>query len=101
MSGLAIVRAILAGERDPARLAALADPSVLARKGPRLLDALQGQWRPEHLFALRQAFELWEFYQKKIVECDQEVAALLQRMNEDRHARLFRPAGRATRVGVA
>ena len=84
VSGLAIVRAILAGERDPARLAGLADPSVLARKGARLVDALQGQWRPEHLFALRHAFELWEFYQTKIVECDQAVAALLQKMNENR-----------------
>jgi len=84
VSGLAIVRAILAGERDPARLAGLADPSVLARKGARLVDALQGQWRAEHLFALRHAFELWEFYQTKIAECDQAVAALLQKMNENR-----------------
>lgn len=80
-SGLAIIRAILQGERNPARLAALADKAVLKNKHERLLAAMQGQWRTEHLFALRQAFELWEFYQKKIQECDEQVASLLKEMN--------------------
>jgi transposase len=81
-SGLAIIGAILKGERQPAALAALADVSIRKHKEERLEAALRGQWNPEHLFALRQAYELWEFYQKKIAECDAAVAAQLQQMNE-------------------
>jgi transposase len=81
-SGQAIVRAILTGERDPQRLAALADPGVQKRKGVKLLAALQGTWRAEHLFALQQAFALWECYQQKIEECDQALAAELARLKE-------------------
>jgi transposase len=83
-SGQAILRAILAGERDPQRLAALAERRVREKKGVKLLAALQGTWRPEHLFALRQAFALWEFYQGKIAECDQEIARQLEEMKQSR-----------------
>jgi transposase len=84
VSGLAIIRAILDGERDPERLVALADKAVLKTKRERLLAAMQGQWKTEHLFALKQAFELWEFYQQKIQECDQQIAMLLAEMNHGR-----------------
>src|SRR5438046_2380268 len=54
VSGLAIVDAILQGERDPARLAALRDPRVQASEET-VRKALVGDWREEHLFTLRQA----------------------------------------------
>lgn len=79
-SGLKMVEAILAGERNPVALIALCDPQIQKRKATRLRAALEGTWKPEHLFALRQAHELWEFYQKKITECDQALAAVLQEM---------------------
>ena len=83
-SGLAIIAAILRGERDPHQLAALADASVLKKKADRLVASLEGQWKEEHLFALRQAHELWGFYQQKIAECDAAIAVLLQELNQDR-----------------
>lgn len=78
VSGMAILGAILEGERDPQRLLLLADKSVLARKRERLLAALQGHWKEEQLFGLKQAFELWSFYHEKIAECDQRIGALLK-----------------------
>jgi transposase len=77
-SGLKMIEAILAGERDPAALLALCDPQIRKNKAERLRAALEGSWKSEHLFALRQAYELWQFYQKKIRECDQAIAAELQ-----------------------
>src|SRR5881392_3918885 len=78
MSGLKMVQAIVAGERNPVALLALCDPQIQKNKAGRLRAALEGTWKDEHLFALRQAYELWQFYQKKIAECDQAIAAVLQ-----------------------
>jgi transposase len=52
-----IIAAILAGERDPHRLAALRDPKC-KNDAATIAKALEGTWRPEHLFALRQAYDL-------------------------------------------
>jgi len=57
VSGLAIIGAILQGERDPAKLATLADRRVRAKPAT-IQKALQGDYRDEHLFVLQQAFEL-------------------------------------------
>lgn len=78
MSGLKMVEAILAGERNPVALLALCDPQIQKNKAGRLRAALEGNWKDEHLFALRQAYELWQFYQKKIVECDQAIEEVLK-----------------------
>jgi transposase len=71
-SGLAIIDAILAGERDPARLAALRDPRVKASEGT-VAKALVGDWRAEHLFTLRQAREAYRYCRSQIRECDAEI----------------------------
>ena len=78
MSGLQMVEAILKGERDPAALLALCDPQIQKRKASQLKAALEGNWKTEHLFALRQAHELWQFYQLKIAECDVAIEKVLQ-----------------------
>ena len=78
VSGLKMVDAIVAGERNPVALLALCDPQIQRNKAGRLRAALEGTWKEEHLFALRQAYELWQFYQQKIAECDQAIAAVLQ-----------------------
>lgn len=57
VTGRRILAAILAGERDPARLAALRDPNG-KNDAATIAKALEGTWRPEHLFELRQAYEL-------------------------------------------
>lgn len=80
VSGLNMVRAIVAGERNPEALLALCAPQIQKNKAGRLRAALEGNWKDEHLFALRQAYELWQTYQKKIAECDQAIEALLQQM---------------------
>jgi len=80
VSGLKMVEAIVAGERNPVALLALCDPQIQNNKAGRLRAALEGNWKDEHLFALRQAYELWQFYQKKIGECDQAIEGVLKGM---------------------
>ena len=77
MSGLKMIEAILGGERNPVALLALCDAQIQKNKAGRLRAALEGTWKEEHLFALRQAYELWQFYQKKIAECDQAIERVL------------------------
>jgi transposase len=78
VSGLAVVRAILKGQRDPRRLLKLCDTRIQNAKAERVKEALRGTWAEEHLFALRQALQSWEHYQQQIAECDRAVQALLQ-----------------------
>lgn len=78
LSGRRLVDAILEGERTPERLLALCDPQVLRKKRERMRRALQGHWKAEHLFALHQARQGWEFYQQQIAACDHEIEATLQ-----------------------
>jgi transposase len=78
-TGMSILKAILAGERDPARLAALRDPRC-KQDQEQIARALQGTWRQEHLFELKQAVELYEFYHRQMDACDQQIEAHLQTM---------------------
>lgn len=71
-TGMRIIKAIIAGERDPHKLASLKDYRVRAT-GQQIARALQGDFRPEHLFALTQEVELYEFYQAKIADCEAAV----------------------------
>src|SRR5215831_8125693 len=75
-TGLRIVRSILAGERDPERLAAYRDYHCHASHAE-IVAALTGNYRSEHLFALRQNFAAYEFLLKQIAECDGEIEGLL------------------------
>jgi len=77
MSGLKMIEAILGGERNPVALLALCDAQIQKNKAGRLRAALEGTWKEDHLFALRQAYELWQSYQKKIAECDQAIEKVL------------------------
>jgi transposase len=77
VSGLRIITAILAGKRDARTLAGLRDPGC-AKSVDEIALALEGTWRPEHLFELKQAYELFQCYQLKVSECDQQIAADLQ-----------------------
>lgn len=75
-TGLRIIRAMLEGERDPHLLARLRDPNC-HNSEQTIAKALTGNYRQEHLFALKQAVNLFETYQKKLEECDEEIAATL------------------------
>jgi transposase len=71
MTGMRIIRAILNGERNERKLAKLRDPKC--RHSERAIaESLRGNWRTEHLFALKQAVELHDFYAKQIEACDLE-----------------------------
>lgn len=81
-SGLAIIRAILAGERNPSKLLTLCHHSIRKRKPLEVMKALKGYYHPSGLFELRQAYEGYEFYQQKILECDQQITQALHKINE-------------------
>ena len=76
LTGMSIIGAILDGERDPIRLAKLRDDRCHHSEDEIAL-ALEGTWRPEHLFELRQAHELYQFHHRQIADCDQQVQAEL------------------------
>jgi transposase len=76
-TGLAIRDAILDGERDPEALAQLRHPGIKASQET-IARAMQGDWRPEHLFALRQALGAYRYYQQLLAECDGEMERQLQ-----------------------
>jgi len=78
-TGMAIIKAILAGRRDPVELAKLRDERCKHTE-EEIAKALVGNWREEHLLALRQAVELYEFYHCKITECDQAIDDYLSRL---------------------
>lgn len=82
-SGLAVVRAILAGERDATKLAALCDERILKTKRAAVERSLLGLWKEEHLFALRQALAGWEFCQAQVSECDRAIAAQLAALTRE------------------
>ena len=84
-SGLAVIRAILAGQRDPAKLLSLCDVQIRNRKAEQVKESLRGTWSQEHLFALCQAFSSWEHYQQLIADCDRQIEAVLRAMDQGPH----------------
>ncbi len=76
VTGLRIMHAILDGKHDPKELAAMREPSC-KNSEETIAKALVGNYRDEHLFALRQAVELFEEYGKKLSACDEKIAAAL------------------------
>jgi hypothetical protein len=72
VSGVTILDAILNGERDPLKLASLRDHRIKATEET-VAKSLVGDYRPEHLFTLRQSLDAWRYHRKLIAECDDEV----------------------------
>ena len=77
-TGLAIIDAIVAGERNPRELAKLRDHRIKASVET-IQQALVGTWRAEHLFTLRQSRDLYRTYQQQILDCDREIETVLSR----------------------
>ena len=75
LTGQKIIRAILAGERDPNALAALREPGC-KKSAEEIGKALTGTWREEHLFILKQSMLLYDFYTEQIQACDLEIERL-------------------------
>lgn len=79
VSGLAIINAILAGERDPSSLVALAHKSITSKKGDNLQKALNGNYADHYVFMLRQSYENWVFFGHQIATCDEVLAAMMDK----------------------
>ena len=79
VTGRRIITAILQGQRDALTLARLRDHNCKNDLAS-IAKALQGTWRPEHLFALRQAYELYQFHHQQIDQCDDMIQAELARL---------------------
>ena len=79
VSGLRIIRAILKGERDAKRLADMRESGVKRSRGE-LEAALTGNYRAQHLFALKQAVEAYDFYQAQLAECDERIQNYMSQM---------------------
>lgn len=101
VTGMGIIKAVLKGERDPVELAKLRDPHCKNSEAT-VARALQGHYRQEHLFALKQAVELVEFYQNQIAACDCQIEACLQQFeNKSPETPLTERPRKRRRSGVA
>ena len=78
VTGMAIIRAILDGQRDPEALARLRHPTC-KNSVQVMAQSLVGTYRDEHLFELQQAVDLYDAYQAKIAECDRRNRAVSRR----------------------
>jgi transposase len=82
MTGQAIIKAILAGQRDPQKLAAFRDPRVKAGE-EQIARSLEGNWQQDLLFVLKQEQDGYEFCQRQMAECDRQLNQYLEQ-REDR-----------------
>jgi hypothetical protein len=71
-TGMAILRAIVAGERDAVKLAQLRNPGCKSSEET-IAKALTGDWKDEQLFVLKQSLELYDFYSQQVAACDIEI----------------------------
>jgi transposase len=76
VTGMAILLAILRGVRDPVKLAQMRDPRC-KNSAAAIAQALNGSYRDEHLFALRQAVDAWKFHRKQLREIDAKIEKYL------------------------
>lgn len=81
-SGLAIIEAILNGERNKETLLKMCHSSIIKNKKEEVLKSLNGRYTQSGLFALRQALDSYNFYQRQIEQCDQMLQGVLNRMSK-------------------
>lgn len=86
VTGLRIIRAILDGKTSASELAELREPGCKASV-EMFIDALQGNYRPEHLFVLRQSLASFDFHQCCIAECDQQINVELEQIEKKAEAK--------------
>jgi hypothetical protein len=81
-SGLAIIKAILDGERDKNVLVGLCHKSILKKKKDLVLKSLEGKYTEAGLFALKQAYDGYRFYLGQIDECDKKINVVVNRIGQ-------------------
>jgi transposase len=98
-TGMAILKAILKGKRDPVELAKLRDPRC-KNSAAAIAQALTGSYRDEHLFALRQALASWEFHQKQLRQLDVEIEKYLGTLEKTKDLPPLPPRNKGYKRGV-
>lgn len=78
VSGMRIIKAIISGNHNPEKLASLCENSILKKKKDLVISSLYGNFREDYIFSLSQAVDAYEFYQKKMYECDKKIQELLE-----------------------
>jgi transposase len=79
VTGMAIVKAIVKGERDPNQLALLRDKAIKATPET-IIKSLTGNYQPQHIFILEQALDAYQYYQRQILSCDKEIQRLVAQL---------------------
>src|SRR6516165_7321592 len=101
LTGLAIVDSIIEGERDPAVLAKLRDPRIKASEET-IRKSLEGNWRAEHVFTLKQSRKSYQHYQEQIRACDEEIekrlVALQPRVDSEQRPPAARPKAQTAQM---
>lgn len=82
VSSMKILKSIVEGERSAEVLLELCHKRIIDKKKNDVILSLEGNYRTEHIFALKQAIEGYEFYQKQIKECDEEIEKILNSINK-------------------
>ena len=93
-SGLSVIEAILAGERNPHTLLSYCHSSLVKNKSEDILKALEGYYTETGLFSLLQAYEAYQFYQGQILACDKKIEEVLnqhQDLPQDKPKRKSKP----------
>jgi hypothetical protein len=86
-SGMAMIEAILSGERNKETLLSLCHESVRKKKSEEVLKALEGYYTQAGLFALQQAYDGYQFYHKQIQQCDIQMQNVLDQINKGNEAK--------------
>jgi transposase/exonuclease VII small subunit len=95
-SGLAIINAILSGERAPEKLADLCDCRIKASH-EEIVKSLEGFWLEEHIFELSQSYKLYEFHNEMISECDKKIEQILQEIIKSKNNGVMPKLGKLKR----
>lgn len=96
-TGMKIIRSIIAGERNPEKLASLRNPRC-KNDADVIAKALHGNWKDEHLFSLQQAVELFDFYKKQIDECELRIQKHLDTFEDRSNGTPLQPGGKKSKA---
>lgn len=96
VTGLRIIRSVVEGERNPLTLAKMKCHQVKSSEAE-IVKALTGVYKEEHLFALKQSLELYDFYQQKIEECDEEIQKYMKSFPTKGNPKSLFPANKKRR----
>lgn len=96
-SGIAIIEAILNGERDKQVLVSLCHQSVLKKKKELVLKALEGRYTEAGLFELKQAYQGYKFYLQQVNECDKRIDVVINRIGKSGNGQELKEKRKAVR----